>query len=179
MFKTIDEIKSLNKRNGGHFFERSTMKFFASKICETVYGGRYFLTTEKTGFRDKTRCYTVRRASDSGDVTTVETLSKYADKAEAVRVVKAWANGSRRFRVAAFVKVDLYGRGRLSSERRELEAATYIARYNPLASFDTKDSAESEARSCDHEAERIGADYEFLAEPHTPEQTEGKTDANN
>lgn len=74
MFVSISSIKALNQRNGNHFFDRSTMRFFNSKVEPYVYGGRLFLTSEQftpSDGRPLPRKYTVRLARDSGDIETI------------------------------------------------------------------------------------------------------------
>jgi len=72
------EIKRANVAAGWHFFEPGTLRFFRSRIGETVYqgpGGVYFVTSEQ--FEDSRgnraeRLYTVRQFfPDSGKVETV------------------------------------------------------------------------------------------------------------
>lgn len=72
---TIADIKAANHVKGGHFFDRSSMRFFDSKILSTVYqgvGGVFFVTSEQFhGSRGYTapRKYTVRQFyPESGDI---------------------------------------------------------------------------------------------------------------
>ena len=63
---TMDEIKSVNAAAGYHYFDASTMRFFRSRVGDTVYqghGGVYFVTSEQFVASDGTRFprkYTVR-----------------------------------------------------------------------------------------------------------------------
>jgi hypothetical protein len=57
----LSQIKDANAAAGYYFFEASTMRFFRSRVSETVYegpGGVYFVTGEKVPIRP--RRYTVR-----------------------------------------------------------------------------------------------------------------------
>lgn len=83
-FKTMAQIKEANAARGDHFFDRDTMKFFASKVEGGPYGGRYFVTSEKTGFTSTKRAYTVRRASDDGQIRTVGKMGEFMFKEDAV-----------------------------------------------------------------------------------------------
>src|SRR5262245_48465902 len=75
---TITEIKERNKAAGYHFFERSTMRFFNSKIESRVYvgpNGIYFVTSEQfvrsNGIADP-RKHTVRQFNpETSDINTV------------------------------------------------------------------------------------------------------------
>jgi len=63
---TIQQIMTAHKQSGGHFFDKDTLRFFKSRILETVYqgpGGIYFVTSERFEFRDDShkRGYTVRK----------------------------------------------------------------------------------------------------------------------
>lgn len=60
----IGIIKANNLLAGQHFFERATMRFFQSRVFSTVYGGKYFITSEINPSGEKR--YTVREAVDGG-----------------------------------------------------------------------------------------------------------------
>lgn len=70
MFKTIVEVKEANKQSGNHFFDRATMRFFNSRIESRLYGGKYFVTSERFS-PELRRRYTVREATENGNVKTV------------------------------------------------------------------------------------------------------------
>lgn len=71
----IDDIRRANNIRGLHFFERGTMRFFSSRIGQTVYqgvGGIYFVTSERGPNADCKRLYTVRQFNPAtADVKTV------------------------------------------------------------------------------------------------------------
>jgi hypothetical protein len=71
MFSTIEQIKDANQAAGYKFFAPDTLRFFRSRVSSEVYGGRYFITSEKAGSGSTIRAYTVRRANDDGTITTV------------------------------------------------------------------------------------------------------------
>lgn len=78
MFTTISELRQANREIGNHFFDRSTMRFFASRVESGLYAGRYFITSEKTGFDSTVRKFTVREAQPDGRVATVgDTFNKF------------------------------------------------------------------------------------------------------
>ena len=80
MYKTISEIKAVNKANGYHFFSTDTMRFFSGKTHRGVYGGKYFVTSEQfvstSGVRHP-RMYTIRKAHPDGAIDTVDTFQKF------------------------------------------------------------------------------------------------------
>ena len=44
---TVDGLRRANDKIGGYFFSPDTMKFFGTRINDqSIYGGRYFITTE-------------------------------------------------------------------------------------------------------------------------------------
>src|SRR4051812_13913442 len=87
-FSSVDNMKALFP---GHFFSPDTMRFFKSRVLETLYGkGRVFVTSEKDG--DNPRRYTVRIAQWSPendyDMSTVGDFQAFGDAHQA----KAWAS---------------------------------------------------------------------------------------
>lgn len=87
-FRNIDMIEAANREAGHHFFEPGTKHFFSSRILPTVYGGRYFVTSERRGFDDYRRAYTVRVARDSGRIETVGDFLTYTTRPGAVRAAE-------------------------------------------------------------------------------------------
>lgn len=86
MFNSIEEIKALNEEAGHCFFSDNTMSFFNSKVYPAIYGGRYFVTSEKqkSWSHSFPRLYSVRRANDDGTIDTVgEGFGEYKTKAQA------------------------------------------------------------------------------------------------
>ena len=77
IFDNIDQVREANERAGHHFFERGSMRFFNSRILDGVYGGRYFITSER--FERKPRRYTIREVSDNGHINTVKCGHSYAN----------------------------------------------------------------------------------------------------
>jgi hypothetical protein len=80
----IDDIMKANADAGQHFFAPDTLRFFRSRIGQTVYGvwkdgrplGQYFVTSEKTG-DCQPRLYTVRRYNPEDH--TISTASEYME----------------------------------------------------------------------------------------------------
>jgi hypothetical protein len=72
MFKTIADVRAANRAIDHHFFDRSTMRFFASRIESGLYAGRYFITSEKAGFTSEQRRFTIREVMPSGEVKTAD-----------------------------------------------------------------------------------------------------------
>ncbi len=84
-FYSVSEIEALNESNGGYWFSPDTRRFFASRYGETVYGGYWFVSSEKACFDDPTRVYTVRRSDAYGSISTGD---HYPTRARAVAAAK-------------------------------------------------------------------------------------------
>ena len=77
IYTSVLEIQQDNKNLGYHYFDAKTMRDFKSCVLPTLYGGRYFLTSER--FDGDSRKYTVRECQD-GEIETIgefNTLTKY------------------------------------------------------------------------------------------------------
>ena len=91
---TITELKARNAEAGQHFFDREAMQFFNSKVETPIYGGRFFVTSERMETTYPKR-YTVRVALNDGSIEEVgefqEWLTLEAARAEAKVYAKATA----------------------------------------------------------------------------------------
>jgi len=97
MFRTVDQIVKANKNAGHHFFSKSTMAFFGCRLGSTVYGGRYFVTSERCRWGDhEPRRYTVRYANTDGTVDTAGEFQAYPTRGKAVsaarKLAEAWVS---------------------------------------------------------------------------------------
>lgn len=89
MTTTLD-IQTHNRVAGGHFFDAATMRFFNSRVLDGVYGGRYFVTSERYG--SEPRYYTVRVYDpETGSVDTVGDFQAFATARQAIRFAKELA----------------------------------------------------------------------------------------
>jgi hypothetical protein len=90
MFHDISKIDTIRQRNraaGQYFFSPGAMRFFDSIVYPEVYGGRYFITSERApGFKRK---FTIREALDSGEIKTVGKFQQYSSHVHAVSVVRS------------------------------------------------------------------------------------------
>jgi len=68
-FEAIEQVKAANAAIDHHFFEADTLRFFKSHVSPDIYGGRFFVTSEKPPYGD--RMFTVRMARDSGEIRTI------------------------------------------------------------------------------------------------------------
>lgn len=96
---TLDQIKRAAASAGSHWFEKSTLRFFSSRISSHVYsvpGGALFVSSEQFqgfGTEDGRRLYSVRSCSFDGSIDTVGDFQQYesskAAHKEALRLVMA------------------------------------------------------------------------------------------
>jgi hypothetical protein len=97
---TMEDIKTADHAAGRFFFEPSSMRFFRSRICPTVYqgpGGIYFVTSEQFMGSQYTapRMYTVRRFTPVPvDIRTVSVFNRMS-KYQAVRAAKKCAEAGQ------------------------------------------------------------------------------------
>jgi hypothetical protein len=89
-YYNIHEVMDANDRSGRLFFSHGAMRFFKSRISPTIYGGRYFITSESYGDE---RVYSVRECGDSGDIMTHHSL--VPSHKEAVKLAKELAKEDR------------------------------------------------------------------------------------
>ena len=83
-YTSIEAIKRAHKRA---WFEPANMRFFSTRILPTVYGGRYFITSEQCRFTDPRR-YSIRVVDEHGDIDTVGEFQRYPTRAAAIKAVK-------------------------------------------------------------------------------------------
>jgi len=89
-FSNIREVRWANRQLGHHWFDADTLRFFQSRVHSDLYGGRYFVTSERdSGFGsigaawDGRRRYTVRMANADGSIETVGEFGQYGSRAGA------------------------------------------------------------------------------------------------
>ena len=97
MFDTIEDIKAANLTLKQHWFDPSTMEFFASQIHPEVYHGSYFISSEQflatptmkeKGGQDGPRLYTIRVVDERGWVSTCSDLDTFESLQEAIDAVQ-------------------------------------------------------------------------------------------
>ncbi len=75
------EVKQRNASGGQYFFDTDTMRFFNSRVSNILYGGRYFVTSERCGY--DSRLYTVREALLNGTIATHVEFGQYRSRSGA------------------------------------------------------------------------------------------------
>lgn len=98
MYSNIREIKLANKRVGGNWFEPETMSFFASKVNDKVYHGKFFITSEqfeatdyakeRFGWTDGPRKFSVRMCRPDGRIITIGEHMKFNTLQEAEMAIE-------------------------------------------------------------------------------------------
>jgi hypothetical protein len=79
--KTISELKRMNHDAGFYFFEKSTMRFFNSRVFPNVYAsarGWYFVTSERMELTAQyPPKYTIRVMRADGNVDDASEFQQY------------------------------------------------------------------------------------------------------
>jgi hypothetical protein len=94
LLPTVEDIRRLNEECGKFFFSTGASRFFSSRIldvcCPMRDGSTLFITSERRGFDDPTRVWTVRRAFANGDIETVGEFGEHTTRAQAVSAMKSY-----------------------------------------------------------------------------------------
>lgn len=86
---SIDAIKKANAEAGSFYFSPDTMRFFKSRVMQDVFpleDGALFVTSERR--EGDVRRYTIRRAWDDGDITTLDGFQSYTSRNGALKAAK-------------------------------------------------------------------------------------------
>jgi hypothetical protein len=92
----MDDVRAANRRIGNHWFDPDTLRFFGGRVSETLYGGRFFVSSERDsgGAWDGRRFYSVRVANDDGTIGTVGEFGAYASRSGAHRAAARLSGAS-------------------------------------------------------------------------------------
>ena len=93
---SIADIRAANRRIGNHWFDQVTLNFFESRVEQTIYGGRFFLSSERGPMPSSVRRWTVRAVKDTGEITTMgefNVLSQETARAQARDYAQRLRNG--------------------------------------------------------------------------------------
>jgi hypothetical protein len=92
---TINDIQTAMRRDGSHWWDRQSMRFFGTRVCGGAFngaGGVYFVTSEQPPHGK--RAYTIRQFKpDTLDVSTVGELCGYKTRPTALRHAEKLAQG--------------------------------------------------------------------------------------
>lgn len=99
-FDNMAHVKCANRNLGHHFFDADTLRFFSSRVHDDLYGGRFFVTSERDDYPssygavwDGERRYTVRCANADGSIETVSTFGQYGSRSGAHAAAAKYAEG--------------------------------------------------------------------------------------
>jgi hypothetical protein len=95
--RSMADVVRFNEETGHHFFEPDTLRFFRSRIGETLYGRRFFTTSEKGP--DMVRAYSVRFIGPDSHIGDVGGFQSFDTSAKARRVAAACADAGARITV--------------------------------------------------------------------------------
>lgn len=82
----MEDLKRLNKQNGGCWFGPGEMRFFGTRIESGILPGHRFITSEQPP--NGPRKYSVRSFDNKGDIDTVGDFCGYNSKADALAAAK-------------------------------------------------------------------------------------------
>lgn len=91
-FWDMNEVERANADLGHYWFSPDTKRFFHSRIGDTLYGGRYFISSECREPGETPRLYTIREANPDGSIDTVGDFQEYSTRAQAVRAIERLLN---------------------------------------------------------------------------------------
>lgn len=86
-FTDIDQIREAAHRNGETWFDRDVMKLHGSIVYPEVYGGYWFVSSERYP-SEKTRHYHVRQVNAYGTVLWAGGTVKHSSKHRAIKAAK-------------------------------------------------------------------------------------------
>ena len=88
-YNNIHEIIAEATKAGSHFFDKSSMRWFNSRIYPKIYGGCYFITSEKDDMRPThRRAWSVRKYNGGRAIDDIGNFCEFNSLAEAVKAVK-------------------------------------------------------------------------------------------
>jgi len=95
----IEEVQSLSRRKGFHFFDTDTIRFFSSRVDNSVLAPKtinekegYFITSERNTYTTNPRAYTIRAVNlVTGDIRTIGEFQQFSTKAMAYAVLKEYS----------------------------------------------------------------------------------------
>lgn len=93
-YRCMDDIQKRNRVGGGHWFEPSSMRFFASRVQGSFYGskdGRAYFVSSERGPNGR-RAYSVRVAEPDGNIRTVGEFQGYPTGRAAHPAARAASN---------------------------------------------------------------------------------------
>lgn len=93
---SIGAIKKANQEAGYFYFSPDTMRFFKSRVMQDVFpleNGALFVTSERQ--EGDIRRYTIRRAWDDGDITTLDGFQSYTSRNGALKAAKRAAANNK------------------------------------------------------------------------------------
>lgn len=92
-FESMDDVRRANQQLGHHWFDADTLRGFKSRVGKTLYGGRYFISSENGGphIWNGKRRYSVRRVNPNGSIDTVGEFGQFATGRQAAVVARYYA----------------------------------------------------------------------------------------
>lgn len=97
---STDQLRIIADRFGSPYFSPAMLRFFSSRIHRPIYGGRFFVTSERDEMTDYARTYSVRsfdvdEISGRINFDTVGDFGQYATRSEAHAAARTAARFTR------------------------------------------------------------------------------------
>jgi hypothetical protein len=107
--RDMDDVRAVNRDAGSHWFDPDTLRFFGSRIGDTLYGRRFFTSSEYASFDRRGRKYTVRVVLPDGSIDDAGGFLALNSSAAARRLAERLAAACRAGRLE--VRHDPYNAG--------------------------------------------------------------------
>ena len=90
-WESMQQVREANEATGQHWFSPSTIRWFNSRIGRTLYGGRYFISSEQPPRGE--RMWSVREAMPDGTIETCLAFQEFPTRQAAIRAAKSLVGG--------------------------------------------------------------------------------------
>lgn len=87
MFTNMAQVRAANSAINGHWFDKSTLRFFRSRVGRKLYRFKYFITSEKFSY-DSERLFSIREVKKDGRIETVGEFQAYRTRSAAMAAIK-------------------------------------------------------------------------------------------
>jgi hypothetical protein len=92
-WESMTNVQYENRATGQHWFSESTLQFFGSRIGGRVYGGRFFVSSERDSYGawGGQRRYTIRIVRDDANIDTWGEHGQFGSRSGAVKCAERLA----------------------------------------------------------------------------------------
>ena len=108
-YESMQQVRAANAAAGGHWFNADAARFFGSRVSDTIYGGRFFVSSEQDrhgGAWGGERRYTLREALAGGRIETVGRFGMFDTRREAVAFARQCARALEQVDAGGWVSLE-------------------------------------------------------------------------